>query len=98
MKNNIFTGIFLSLLVTVFGAALVYVLKYSPNNMTVPEFIDDVIHSNAKKSAVLSLALLANIPLIYFNQMRKRLKTITGIAIVIGIMCLIIINARFNIF
>ncbi len=97
MKNNIITGILASVLVTFFGTAMVYVLKYMPLNFSYAEFWADLVNDNLKQSAILSLSLLANIPLIYFNQTRKLYKTITGIAIVIGILCVLIINAKFNI-
>jgi hypothetical protein len=97
-NNHILFGLFTSLLVTIFGIALVYVIKYQPQNLSVSDFIQDLINSNIKKSAILSLSLLTNIPLIYFNQKRKRFKTITGIAIVIGIIAVLIVCAKFNLF
>jgi ABC-type spermidine/putrescine transport system permease subunit II len=96
MKNSILLGVLCSLLVTCFGIALVYVLRYQPQNMSVGEFINDVLHSNQKQSAILSLSLLANIPLIYFNQKRKLMKTIYGIAAVIFPICILIVLTRFN--
>jgi hypothetical protein len=96
MKNNIIIGLLSSVAVTLFGVALVYVLKYSPLNMTVQEYLSDLLQSNPKKSAILSLALIANIPLIYYNQKRKNYQNLKGIAIVIGVLSVLIIIARFN--
>jgi uncharacterized membrane protein YedE/YeeE len=96
MKNTIITGLLSSIAVTLFGMALVYVLKYSPLNMTVQEYIGDLMQSNPKKSAILSLSLIANIPLIYYNQKRKNYQNLKGIAVWLGVVSLLIINARFN--
>jgi hypothetical protein len=98
INNNIIFGIFCSLLVTLFGAGLVYIIKYQPQNLSVADYLLDLGDSSQKQSAILSLSLLANIPLIYFNQKRKRFKSIIGIAIIIGICCILIIRAKFDLF
>jgi ABC-type Fe3+ transport system permease subunit len=97
-NNSVLLGIISSLVVTAFGIALIYVLKYMPLNYSFSEYITDLIHGASKSSATLSLCLLANIPLMYYNQQRKRIKTFYGISIIIGIMAIIIIGKKFGFF
>jgi hypothetical protein len=95
-RNNFFYGIITSIAVTIFGAGLIYVWRYLPNNFSLQDFITDITDMGIKTSAVLSLALLANIPLIFFNQKRHNYKTITGIAVVLFSIVLIILESKFN--
>jgi hypothetical protein len=96
-KNSIFWGILMSITATLFGCILVYVLKYMPSNQDFNTFLNDLQESNLKKSAVISLSLLANLPLMYFNQKRKLWQNFKGISAVIIILGLLMINYKFNI-
>jgi ABC-type Fe3+ transport system permease subunit len=97
-KNSILFGLLASLAVTFFGIAFIYVLKYMPQNFSFETYIYDLWNGASKASATLSLCLLANIPLMFYNQKRKRFKAFYGISIIIGLMAVIIIGKKFNLF
>ncbi len=95
-KNNFFFGIALALLATLFGMALVYVLKYMPANQSFLTFLDELKQSNQKKSAVIALSLLANLPLMYYCQQRKLWLNFKGISAVIITLGIIMISIKLN--
>jgi ABC-type Fe3+ transport system permease subunit len=97
MKNNIIFGFIASALATVAGICLVYVLKFLPHNIEFSEFTKMLFTEPLIKSGVLSLGLLANIPLYYYCHQRKIYNTLKGIALVIIIMAVYIVLSKFHI-
>jgi hypothetical protein len=98
MKNNSVFGVFVSLLVTGFGLLIVYVIKYLPANVELSSFINDLEYNPVRRLAILTLGLLANIPLLYFCQQRKLYKTLQGIFVVIISAAVLLVCSKFNLF
>ncbi len=98
VKNNFAWGLLMCVAVTFFGLGLVYVWRYQPNNFTFMECLQDVKSNSNKASSILSLALLANIPLIYYFQKRKCYKTLKGIGLILAVIVVLILRAKFNLF
>jgi hypothetical protein len=96
--DSILMGLLSSLFVTAFGVVLIYVLRYMPLNYSFDQFLKDIAAGTSKTSASLSLCLLANIPLMYFNQRRRRFKAFYGISIVIILLAIVIVASKFNLF
>jgi hypothetical protein len=97
-NNKLIIGILSSIGVTIFAILLLYVIKYMPNNLSLEDYFQDLVQGSTRTSATLSVCLLANIPLMYYHQRRRNFNTFYGISIIIGLMAIIIIGKRFNLF
>jgi hypothetical protein len=91
-KNDHFLfGFASSLAASIFGLVLVYVVKFMNNNVSFMQYLEMLQTEPSFRSAILSLALLANIPLVYFIQQRKLFKSFKGLAVVVLCLGLIIV-------
>lgn len=85
-------------LVTLAGMFMLYVMKFMPQNVSISEaiYLLKVNKNNVPK--VLSLSLLANIPLITYFKNRYRYKTLKGIFIIIILIEIIAVLYKLNAF
>jgi hypothetical protein len=93
-KNNFLIGLVASLIASCFGLLVLYVLKFMPSNIELTEFIELIKNESQFRSGVLSLALLANIPLFYWCQRRKLMRSAYGIALVVFIVALLVVLSK----
>jgi hypothetical protein len=96
IRNNIFFGFILGLLVPLFGMTLFYVIKYLPQNVSLIDFIYLLKGNKPNISKVISLGLIACIPLITYYKNRRLYETLKGIFGAIILYALIAMAYRFN--
>jgi hypothetical protein len=96
IKNKLIFGLLASILVSLFGFLILYVLKFMPNNISLNGYISMLQQERLLQSSFLSLSLLANIPLLYFLQKRKRFEAFKGVGVFIVISAVYIIALKFN--
>jgi hypothetical protein len=93
-KNNFLLGVITSLAASCFGLLVLYVLKFMPSNIELAEFIELIKNESQFRSGVLSLALLANIPLFYWCQRRKLMRSAYGVALIVFIVALLVVLSK----
>ncbi|MCC7028912.1 MAG: hypothetical protein IT257_01310 [Chitinophagaceae bacterium] len=97
-KDNFFLGLLAGLIVPLLGVIMVYIYKYLPQNVSLSDFIYLVKTNKSNIPKVISLGLIACIPLIAFYNNRKRFTTLKGIFASIILYALIAVAYKFNIF
>jgi hypothetical protein len=93
-KNNFIIGVLAAVAASCFGLLVLYVLKFMPSNIELVEFINLLKNESQFRSGVLSLALLANIPLFYWCQRRKLMRSAYGVALIVFIVALIVVLSK----
>jgi hypothetical protein len=78
-KDNFFLGVIAGLVVPILGILMLYVFKYIPQNVSLDDFIYLVKTNKSNIPKVISLGLIACIPLIAYYNNRKRYSTLKGI-------------------
>jgi hypothetical protein len=92
-NDKFIVGFLLSIAATLFGLALLYVAKFMNNNVSFAQYLEMLKTEPTFRSPILTLALLANIPLLYYIQQRRLYKSFAGLAVVIiGLGVLIVLN------
>lgn len=97
-KDNFFLGVIAGLVVPILGILMLYVFKYIPQNVSLDDFIYLVKTNKSNIPKVISLGLIACIPLIAYYNNRKRYSTLKGIFISIMIYALLAVAYKFHIF
>ncbi len=97
-KDNFFLGLLAGLIVPLIGVIMVYVYKYLPQNVSLNDFIFLIKTNKSNIPKVISLGLIACIPLIAFYNNRKRFTTLKGIFVSIIFYGLIAVAYKFNVF
>ncbi|MBK6330289.1 MAG: hypothetical protein IPF62_07135 [Bacteroidetes bacterium] len=77
---------------------MLYVFKYIPQNVSLDDFIYLVKTNKSNIPKVISLGLIACIPLIAYYNNRKRYSTLKGIFLSIMIYALLAVAYKFHIF
>jgi hypothetical protein len=96
-RNNFIVGIVASVAASIFGLLLLYVFKFMPANIELAEYATLIKTESSFRSSVLSLALLANIPLFYWCQRRKLMRSAYGVAAIVLLVGLLIVLSKLNI-
>ncbi|MFM2387047.1 MAG: hypothetical protein RL660_1804 [Bacteroidota bacterium] len=96
MRNSLIYGIITSLAATAFGLAFVYVVKAQPNNISFSTYVDSILRIPSFRSGMLTLALLGNIPLLYFFQRRKMMQAAYGVCIPLITIGLIVVASKLH--
>ncbi len=78
-RDNILFGFMLGIIVPIFGVMLLFVIKYMPQNVSLADFIYLLKSNKPNISKVISLGLIACIPLITYYKNRKLYVTLKGI-------------------
>jgi uncharacterized membrane protein len=97
-KDNFLLGLLAGIVVPILGVLLLYVFKYVPQNVSLSDFIYLVKTNKSNIPKVISLGLIACIPLITYFKNRKKYTTLKGIFLAIMLYAIIAISYKFNIF
>lgn len=76
-RDNIYFGAFLGLVFPMIGFLLFYVFAFS-GEMSLQDFWDGLF-GNSRMSAMLSLSIVANLPVFFFCITNKRYETAKGV-------------------
>lgn len=95
-KNHIFFGIIAGLIVPILGVLMLYTIKYMPQNVSLTDFMYLLKGNKSNISKVISLGLIACIPLITYYRNRKMYQTLKGIFISIAMYALLAIAYRYR--
>lgn len=95
LRNHPLFGFLLGILVPLFGILLLYVYKYMPQNISLADFIFLLKTNKQNISKVISLGLIACIPLITYYKNRRLHRTLTGIFAAIILYALLAIGFKF---
>ncbi|MBK7763605.1 MAG: hypothetical protein IPI46_09565 [Bacteroidetes bacterium] len=95
-KNHIFFGFIAGSIVPLLGIFLLYTFKYMPQNVSLTDFLYLLKNNKSNISKVISLGLIACIPLITYYRNRKLYQTLQGIFIAIALYALLAIAYRFR--
>lgn len=96
IRNNYFFGFFLGIIIPLLGIFMVYLLRYSGDNVTIGRFLSLMRDNPRTISSTVSLGLIACIPLFTYYRNRKLYKTLYGIFAAVAIYAVIVIIYRFN--
>lgn len=97
-RDNFFLGVLAGLIVPLLGVIMVYVYRYIPQNVSLSDFIYLVKSNKSLIPKLISLGLIACIPLIAYYNNRKRYTTLKGIFLSIMLYGLIAVGYKFHIF
>ena len=97
-KDNFLLGVIAGLVVPILGILMLYVFKYIPQNVSLDDFIYLVKTNKSNIPKVISLGLIACIPLIAYYNNRKRYSTLKGIFLSIMLYALLAVAYKFHIF
>ena len=96
LRDNFFWGILMGLVVPILGIALVYTISFMPWNISVDDFFFLLKTNRHLVPKVISLGLLACIPLITWYRNRRCYTTLKGIFVVIILYGIVAIGFKFN--
>lgn len=91
-------GVCLGIIVPLLGVLMLYMIKYLPQNVGLNDFIYLVKTNKSNIPKVISLGLIACIPLIAYYNNRKRYTTLKGIFLSILLYGLLAVAYKFHIF
>ena len=97
IRNNLFFGFILGMIVPLLGIAVFYTVRFVPQNVSISEFLFLVKTNRNMIPKVISLGLIACIPLITYYKNRRLNTTLKGIFIAILIYAAIAVMYKFNI-
>ena len=95
-RNNAAFGFLLGVIVPLLGILLLFVIKYMPQNVSLTDFIYLLKTNKPNISKVISLGLIACIPLITYYKNRKLYLTLRGIFIAIILYALLAVAYKFH--
>jgi hypothetical protein len=96
IRNNAAFGFLLGIIVPLLGILLLFVIKYMPQNVSLTDFIYLLKTNKPNISKVISLGLIACIPLITYYKNRKLYLTLRGIFIAIILYALLAVAYKFH--
>jgi hypothetical protein len=97
LRDNIFLGVLLGLIVPCFGILIFYTIKYMPDNISLSDFMYMIKTNRYIIPKIISLGLLACIPLITYYKNRRLYNTLKGIFVSIILYGLVAVLYKFNI-
>ena len=96
-KDNFLLGVFLGIVVPLFGILLYYVLKYMPDNISMSDFLLMIKMNHYIIPKIISLGLIACIPLITYYKNRRQYTTLKGVFLSIILYALMAVLYKFNV-
>lgn len=96
LRNNYLFGFLLGIIIPILGVLMVYVIRYSGENVSLGQFWRLMQLNPRTISSTLSLGLIACIPLFAYYKNRKLYKTLYGIFAAVGIYAVIVVIYRYN--
>lgn len=97
VRNNLFFGVILGLIVPILGVAVFYTIRFVPDNVSVSDFVYLVKTNKGMIPKVISLGMIACIPLITYYKNRRLYTTLKGIFISILLYAAIAIMYKFHV-
>lgn len=95
-KNNPILGFILGLIVPLFGTLFLYILKFMPQHISLHEFIQLAKNNPQNIPKVISLSLLACIPLITYFKNRRCYRTLNGIFVAILLYAVVVVAYKLH--
>lgn len=95
-RDNFIFGAFLGILVPILGILFFYMIKYMPSNVSIADFLLMIKMNHYIIPKIISLGLIACIPLITYFKNRKRFTTLKGIFLSIIIYAILAVMYKFN--
>jgi len=96
-KDHFILGIILGLIVPILGITVLYTVKFVPQNVSVSDFIIMLQKNKSNIPKVISLGMIACIPLIAYYNNRKCMRTLKGIFLSIIFYTLLAVAYKFRI-
>jgi hypothetical protein len=96
LRNNIFFGFIAGLIVPLLGILMLYTIKFLPQNVSISGFIYLVKTNQNMIPKVISLGMIACIPLITYYKNRKLYTTLKGIFVAIMLYAITAVLYKFN--
>lgn len=97
-RDSFILGLVLGMLVPLVGVFFYYCLKYLPSNYNLNDFIFLMKSNHQNIPRVLSLGMIACIPLITYYKNRHRYETLKGVFVFIIVYVLLAVLYKFNAF
>lgn len=97
VRNNLFFGVLLGLIVPILGIAVFYTIRFVPDNVSISDFIYLVKTNKNMIPKVISLGMIACIPLITYYKNRRLYTTLKGIFISILFYTAIAVMYKFHV-
>ncbi len=96
-RNSLLLGLISGAIVPLLGILIFYVIKYLPENLSLSDFIFMLKTNHYTIPKIISLGMIAYIPLITYYKNRRQHTTLKGIFIMIGVYALLAVFYKFNI-
>lgn len=97
VRDNLFLGFLLGLIVPILGIALFYTIRFVPDNVSVSDFLYLIKTNKSMIPKVISLGMIACIPLITYYKNRRLYTTLKGIFVSIILYACIAIMYKFHV-
>ena len=95
-KDNLLLGFILGLIIPLLGILFLFVLKYMPQHVSLADFIFMLKSDKPNISKVISLGLIASIPLITYYKNRRLYQTLKGVFAAIIIYAALAVAYKFH--
>ena len=96
LRDNFWWGILMGLIVPLLGLSLVYTIRFMPKNISVSDFFFLLKTNRHLIPKVISLGLIACIPLITWYRNRRCYTTLKGIFVSIMLYAVLAIGYKLN--
>ncbi|MBL7765619.1 MAG: hypothetical protein JNJ58_05975 [Chitinophagaceae bacterium] len=95
-RDNYFLGALLGFIVPLFGILLLYMIRFMSRNVSLNGFIYLIQTNHSIIPKIISLGLIATIPLITYYKNRRRYTTLKGVFTLIILYALLAVLYKFN--
>lgn len=95
-RDQFFLGFILGILVPLFGILMFYTIQYLPDNISLSDFVYMIKSNHYIIPKILSLGMIACIPLITYYKNRRHYQTLKGVFVAIMLYVIIAISYKFN--
>lgn len=95
-RDSLFFGIIAGLIVPFLGMLMVFALRHLPQHQSFSDFIYLMKSNHQNIPRVISLSMIACIPLITYYKNRRRYQTLKGIFISIMFFVVLVVLYKFN--
>ncbi len=96
-RNSFWLGLLLGLLVPLVGMYMLYLLKFMSQQVSLADYVMMVKRNRYMIPKVLSLGMIAEIPLITYYKNRRKSSTLNGVFVAIMVYALVIVAYKFNV-
>lgn len=96
-RDSFVLGIILGCIVPICGMFILYTIKYLPANHSFDDFLYLMKSNHQNIPRVISLSMIACIPLITYYKNRNRYQTLKGVFVFIVLYVLLALMYKFNV-